>query len=243
MKKLVGGTMLFGAVMCFMAGCSTTTVIKDKETIIDNTPKVIFTDNFAPAATEMRNLWQNNGKGSWMVQGPISSLQGCEDGCLSQNSEDPRALNAIDFLLSPSMSNGTIETMVRYSYDLSVAESQERLNNLKSFIGAGIVFRMTDVNNFYMFRLAGEEGVVLGKMVNGNWTDLANPRRVDFLHGDKFRPKTWYKLKVKANGDRIEAFINDNPVIQTTDSSFTVGRLGLTTFKTVADFEYIKLTE
>lgn len=213
----------------FLGGCSTT--------------KVVLSDDFSPSATNLRNLWQSNGKGTWMVQGPISSAPGCQDGCLSQNSEDPRALNAIDYVSAPTLADGQIETVVRTSYDLSVAETQERLNNLKSFTGAGLVFRMVDLNNFYMFRLAGEEGVVLGKMVNGTWTDIGNPRRVDFLDGGKLRPKTWYKLKVETNGDRIQAFINDNPVINTTDSSFSVGKFGVTTFKTAADFEYLKATE
>jgi hypothetical protein len=245
MKKQIGGLLMLGVAMCFAAGCATTTVIHEptKETVILGEPKVIFTDSFSPTAIDQRNLWQNNGKGTWMVQGPISSLQGCEDGCLSQNSEDPRALNAIEYVMTPGISDGAIETNLRYNYELSVAETPERLSNLKSFTGAGIVFRMVDVNNYYMFRLAGEEGAVLGKMVNGNWTDLGNPRRVDFMDGGKIRPKSWYKLKVIARGNNIQAFVNDNPIISTTDSTFTVGKFGLTTFKTVADFENIKVTE
>ena len=245
MRNKLAAMMLLGGMMCITAGCPAPVVVTPPPVtnVYQNEPKVIFADNFAPGATDLRNLWQNNGKGTWMVQGPISSLPGCEDGCLSQNSEDPRALNAISYVTSPSFADGVIETQLRYSYELSVAETAEHLNTIKSFIGSGIVFRMTDVNNYYMFRLAGEDGVVLGKMVNGVWTDLGHPRRVDFLDGGRTRPKTWYKLKVVARGSNIQCFINDNPVISTTDATFSVGRFGVTTFKTMSDFEYIKVTE
>lgn len=246
MKKQIFGMILIGLAMNFTSAC--TTVVHDSPvqntTVYQNEPRIIFADNFAPGNAELRNLWQNNGKGTWMVQGPISSLPGCEDGCLRQNSEDPRALNAIEYVTSPQVSDGVIETQLRYSYELSVAETAEQRNEKKSYIGSGIIFRMVDVNNFYMFRLAGEDGVVLGKMVNGNWVDLGNPRRLDFLDGGgKMRPNTWYKLKVIARGNYIQCFINDSSVVSTFDSTFTVGKFGLVTFKTVADFEYIKVTE
>ncbi|MBF0566763.1 MAG: hypothetical protein HQK89_16175 [Nitrospirae bacterium] len=202
--------------------------------------KTIYYDTFNPDVGELRNLWVNNGKGHWIWQRQTSASPGCEDGCLKQTSDDPRALNTLVYVRTPQMDDGVIETKVRMSYDASMYVSQK---DYMLFVGTGIVFRLVDENNYYMFRLAGEEGVVLGKMVNGTWYDIANPRRVDFLEGGRIRTSVWYSLKVAVHGSRIKCYINDNPVINTNDSTFSVGKFGLTTFKTMADFEYLKVTE
>lgn len=205
--------------------------------------KIIFLDNFIPEEGDFRNLWVSNGKGQWIVQRKTSVYPGCDDGCLKQQSEDPRALNAQYFVRSPQMADGVVETEVRMAYDTSITTDPDRIREIKQFLGAGIVFRSQNDNNYYMFRLAGEEGCVLGKMVNNVWTDIANPRRVDFLEGGKIKSNQWYALKVIARGQNIKCFINDNPVINTYDSSFSVGKFGVATFKTMADFEYLKVTE
>lgn len=205
--------------------------------------KVVFFDEFLPDRGDLRNLWVSNGKGQWIVQRKTSGFAGCEDGCLKQQSEDPRALNTTYVVRTPQMADGVIETKARLSYDISVTTGQDRLKEIRQFLGTGIVFRSVDDENYYMFRLAGEEGAVLGKMVKGQWTDIANPRRVDFLEGGRIKPNQWYTLKVIARGSNIRCFINDNPVISTNDSQFSVGKFGLTTFKTMGDFEYLRVTE
>jgi hypothetical protein len=109
-------------------------------------------------------------------------------------------------------------------------------------MGAGIIFRMKDRDNFYMFRLAGEEGAVLGKMVNGKWTDLANPRSTDNLPGRvRFSGSNWYRLKVKVYDKRILCYINDSAVVSYEDNEFGLGHFGLCTFKARADFDYIRI--
>ncbi len=205
--------------------------------------RVIFFDDFVPERGDLRNLWLNNGKGQWIVQRKTSAFPGCEDGCLKQHSEDPRALNTLYFVRTPQMADGVVETKVRLSYDISVTVDQERLKQIRYFLGVGIVFRLVDDNNYYMFRLAGEEGCVLGKMVDGKWVDITNPRRVDFLEGGKIKPNQWYTLKVVVRGQNIKCFINDNPVINAFDSTYSVGKFGVVTFKTMADFEYLRVTE
>jgi hypothetical protein len=99
-----------------------------------------------------------------------------------------------------------------------------------------------------MFRLAGEEGCVLGRMVDGKWYNFVNPRRAKFLEGGRIKPNYWYALKVKVIGNNIQCFINDSPVINYSDfeskggkEPITVGHLGLATFKCFADFEYINV--
>lgn len=236
--------------LCITTGCSTK---ETKETIIikpaepSSSVKTIFFDDFNTTQSINRNMWVSNGKAHWVWQGKTSANPGCVDGCLKQNSEDINALNAVMYVQTPQMTNGVIETKTRMNFDKSIAPTPEEKKRLRFFIGTGIVFRMSDVNNYYMFRLAGEEGCVLGKMVNGKWVDLDNPRRVRLLEGGRIKPNVWYTLKVQVYGNNIQCFINDSPVINYTDDGskggppFTVGHFGLITFKCFADFEYINV--
>ncbi len=204
---------------------------------------IIFRDDFSTSSVINRNQWNSNGKAHWVWQEQTSSSPGCENGCLKQNSEDVRALNAIMYVSTPQISNATIETTARINFDISVAPTMEEMERLRNFIGVGIIFRMKDPDNYYMFRLAGEEGCVLGKMVDNQWVDLDNPRRLNFLEGGRIKANNWYKLKVKVYGNTIQCFINDSPVIHFSDPQFTLGYVGLVTFKCFGDFEYIKVTE
>jgi hypothetical protein len=207
-------------------------VVIEKPVVVEvEKEKTIFYDDFSTNQNATRNFWKSNGKAHWIW----------DSGYLRQTSEDKRALNAIMYVTTPQISNAKIKTTARINYDMSIAPSQEELANLRSFIGIGIVFRMVDENNYYMFRLAGEEGCVLGKMVNGEWIDLVNPRRENFLIGQRIKPNNWYDLRVVVYGSNIQCFINDSPVINHNDNTFPLGRFGLITFKCFADFEHIKV--
>lgn len=231
------------------SSCQEKVIIREKEVQVREVPRnnsSIFFDEFETDDSTIRNVWRSNGNAHWVWQGKTDAhLPGCENGCLKQNSEDSRALNAIQYVATPQITNATIKTKTRIKYDRSVAPSPDELRNLRYFIGTGIVFRMVDENNYYMFRLAGEAGAVLGKMVNNKWIDLKNPRRLDFLEGGRIKPNNWYRLKVKVYGNNIQCFINDSPVINYTDNQnpFDVGHFGLCTFKCFGDFEFIDVTE
>ncbi len=186
-------------------------------------------------------------KGEWQQ---VSGIWETRDGFMMQKTDDPRQLNAIRYIQSPRISDATIETQLRVkpSRPMTLTNSpqdQELLRSIRYIIGAGIVFRMTDPSNYYMFRLAGEEGAVLGRMRDGAWNeqDLCNPRVRDFLTGSRlgFRPDNWYRLKVDCYANRITVYINDEPVCSVTDDTYAVGQVGLVTFKTAADFDHIKI--
>lgn len=196
-------------------------------------PRTIFYDTFDNVKPE----WQQV-SGTWEIRA----------GELVQRSDDPRQLNAIRFITTPRISDATIETFVQIAPVLPAtitANDSELLEGVRYKIGAGIVFRMTDPRNFYMFRLAGEEGAVLGRMQDGEWNerDLCNPRVRDFLSGERigFRRDNWYRLKVEAYGNRLVVSINDEPVCSVNDDSFGIGQVGLVTFKTAAAFDHIKI--
>ena len=197
-------------------------------------PKMILFDNFNAHKSE----WQQV-SGIW---------QWDPNGFLLQRTADPRQINCLIYVQNPQISDATIETMIRIKTDLpayltDTDQDKQLVYNVRYLIGAGIVFRMRDKDNYYMFRLAGEEGAVLGKMVGGEWTDLANPRTADFLTGERvrFSESNWYRLKVEVYGNRIVCSINDVPVINKTDDTYGLGRVGLVTFKTFADFDYLKV--
>lgn len=200
-----------------------------------DTSKTIYYDSFGGVKAE----WQQTG-GIWEVL----------DGWLIQRSDDPKQLNAIKYVQSPRISDATIETELRVrpfrpSQWTDSAEDRDLMRNIRYIIGAGIVFRMKDRDNYYMFRLAGEEGAVLGKMVNGEWVDLANPRVRGMLRGDRigFRADNVYRLKVECYGNSIKCYIDDEPVCTSFDGQFDLGQVGLVTFKTAADFDFVKVTK
>jgi hypothetical protein len=200
-------------------------------------PEVIFSDEFDGVKSE----WQQV-SGVWETKG----------GQLFQQSDDPRYLNSLRYVLTPRSGDAKIEAWVQINPVRPAAlvpgkEDTELMRDIRYIIGAGIVFRMQDPKNFYMFRLAGEEGAVLGRMVNGEWNekDLCNPRVRDFLTGSRigFRADNWYRLKVESNGPRITTYINDEPVCTVTDSTFGIGQTGLATFKTAAAFDHFRITK
>jgi hypothetical protein len=194
---------------------------------------VIFNDDFDYSKPE----WQQVG-GFWETS----------NGLALQKTDDPRTLNAIRYIKTPRISDATIETELRvrpyWPTQFTDSDADRQLqHNIRYIVGGGIVFRMKDPDNFYMFRLAGEEGAVLGRMVGGEWFDIENPRVRDFLEGFRlgFRDTT-YKLRVEIYANRIKCYINGEPVVNTVDNTFSLGHVGLVTFKTAAEFEYLKIT-
>jgi hypothetical protein len=194
----------------------------------------VFYDNF----DFRKNEWQQI-RGNWRFY----------NGFLVQDSADPRHINSVIFVDHPQVADATIETFIRVRPDLpqqitGSIQDQRLLNDVRYIIGAGIIFRMQNQDNFYMFRLAGEEGAVLGKLVNGEWIDIANPRSADYLRQRiKFSRNNWYRLKVRVYGNRITCFINDSAVVNAVDHTFSLGRVGLCTFKTRADFDFIRISQ
>lgn len=233
MKKIILIILIASFVL---VNCGRREVVVPRTEVVQHEmgPKTIFYDNF----NTRKNEWQQI-RGNWRVD---------TRGFFLQRSADPRSLNSIIYVDHPQAADATYETYVRVKPDLpstitSSMQDQRLLNNVRYIIGAGIVFRMRDSNNFYMFRLAGEEGAVLGKMVDGEWIDIANPRSANYLpERVKFSESNWYRLKVEAYGSRIVCYINDSVVASSTDTTFSLGNFGLVTFKTMADFDYFKVS-
>lgn len=104
---------------------------------------------------------------------------------------------------------------------------------------AGLIFRVTnpgngtDSYNGYYAGLNLSGSVVLGKAAN-NWAQLA-------LTNMTVAADTWYHIKVVASGSNIKVYVGDmnTPKINTNDSQFTSGSIGVRTFNTNAGFDNI----
>jgi hypothetical protein len=214
---------------------TSTPVATPAPTTMSVAPRSLFYDQF----TSVKGEWQQV-SGIWETR--------TDKGLLIQKTDDPRQLNAVRYVQTPRIADATIETAVSITPTRPltiIGDTDAQLaRDLRYIIGAGLVFRMKDSQNYYMFRLAGEEGAVVGKMVNGEWNDLCNPRVRDFLDGSRigFTEENRYRLKVEVYGNRITAFIDDEPVCRVTDETFSIGNVGVVTFKTPADFDYLKVT-
>jgi len=181
-----------------------------------------------------------------------------DDRLLHQRSDHWREGNAIMYFDNLSVADADIQTLLKMDLEfpqLVLDEDDARVRRLRRFAGAGLVFRLLDENNYYMFRLAGEEGAVLGKMVNGKWIDLANPRAIDFLYGNlRFRDR-WYELRVRIRDDLIQCWITEwtvegdalarreQAVVSLRDGTFSKGKAGLVTFEAKAQFSHFRITD
>jgi pectate lyase len=174
-------------------------------------------------------------RGQWALVG----------GNLLQARDDARELNTMMFYDPLTVADADITTEVSVMTDLPqhlTAGDDELLTSKRRVAGAGVVFRYQDEHNFYLFRTAGEEGVVLGKVVDGEWHELANPRAVDFA-GVRLQSETPYRLRVRVVGSRIQAWIGDKAVANVEDSSLGTGRIGLATFRAKAAFTALRVVE
>ena len=115
---------------------------------------------------------------------------------------------------------------------------------------AGMIFRATDpqvgpdaFNGYYVGINAASKSAVLGMMRNGSWTEIAS-RKMAISTG------AWYHIKVIADGNHIQVYINDNalntnayPKFDLLESSYPgTGKIGLRTFNAAAKFDNVKIS-
>jgi hypothetical protein len=195
-----------------------------------STERVLLSEDFDNYDPRWRQV-----RGQWALVG----------GNLLQARDDVRELNAIMFFDPLNVADAEITTEVSVMNDMPqvlTAGDDELLTSKRRVAGAGLVFRYQDQSNFYMFRTAGEEGVVLGKVIDGQWHELANPRAADFA-GVLLKTETPYTLRVRIVGNRIQAWIGAKAVANVVDDSLGTGRIGLTTFRAKAAFESLRVVE
>ncbi len=208
-------------------------------------PKVVPMPPAPPAASQEHVLLVENFQDYSPRWRQVRGQWGLMDGALLQARDGVSELNAIMFYDPLTVADAEITAHVNVMNDLPqylTSGDDELLTSRRRIAGAGVVFRYQDENNFYMFRTAGEEGVVLGKVVDGKWFELSNPRATDFA-GVLLKSDTTYKLRVRVTGQRIQCWIGDKAVVNLVDESLSTGRIGLTTFRSKAAFTALKVVE
>ena len=75
--------------------------------------------------------------------------------------------------------------------------------------------------------------VTLRKLVNGSIVQLGSAVLT-------VTPNTWYTVRLEAVGSRLRAYVNGRLVLEATDPQPVIGRVGLVTYRTAADFDDIR---
>jgi uncharacterized protein YxeA len=112
---------------------------------------------------------------------------------------------------------------------------------VKDHSGFGICFCFQDSLNYYLFRwihnIDGSFKRQLLKIEDGN-------EKILTCDQEGFHTDTWYNLGAKASGGKLTAYVNHQPVLITSDSTFRDGRLGFWTNSLKgACFDDVKLDE
>ncbi len=197
------------SMLCALAlGACGTTIVREPIIVpVVEPDNIVFEDDFSSYLPAWTQV-----RGKWAV----------ENGRMRQLRDDARESNSLMYVDGFDFSDVEVSTMV------------ETYGGTSSVSGAGVVFRLRDAKNYYTFRMAGQ-GVVLGKMVNNTWTDLANPRAADFRTDGRLNSEE--ELRVTIVGNRIECWIGADSVINVTDDTFATGKVGLVTFKATGSFD------
>lgn len=88
---------------------------------------------------------------------------------------------------------------------------------------AGLIFRVQDANNFYIFRANALEN-------NANLYRYRNGKRTIIKEGSaKVSRGVWQDIRVDATGGDLKGFVNGSLVVQITDAGFDTGGVGLWT--------------
>ena len=89
--------------------------------------------------------------------------------------------------------------------------------------GIGLAVYVQDARNYLAFLWSSSEGPAARRLVrvkDGKVTELARA-------SGAFLPRQWYRIGVRTSPGYVEAFIDDNPVMQARDDSFGQGGIGL----------------
>jgi fructan beta-fructosidase len=131
----------------------------------------------------------------------------------------------------------------RTSYSISsqtggsfIYEGDITLNEKNGREGAGgLVFRADkSAKNGYVVSLDAKNDVItLCKNVNGTNEEIV---RIPFT----LNTSTAYHVKVEADGDHIQVFVNDQPIIEKTDTEFDSGYYGLSAWNSTAAFRNVE---
>ncbi len=115
-------------------------------------------------------------------------------------------------------------------------EGDITLNEKNGREGAGgLVFRADkNAKNGYVVSLDAKNDVVtLNKNINGSNQEIAR-------YSLTLETSSTYNVRVNAEGDHIQVFVNDKPIIEKIDTEFNYGYYGLTAWNSTAAFRNVE---
>ncbi|MES2697695.1 MAG: glycosyl hydrolase family 28-related protein [Verrucomicrobiota bacterium] len=99
----------------------------------------------------------------------------------------------------------------------------------------GLAFRYIDENNHYYVSFRTSNVLELKKMSGGVFTTLATTPLT-------LTTGTWYVIKAKAIGNSLKVYVDGKLQLQTTDSTFAAGKIGLALYKAEASYDDVVVT-
>lgn len=97
----------------------------------------------------------------------------------------------------------------------------------------GVMARYADANNYVYLSLRRDNTLTLRKLVNGSIVQLGSAVQT-------VTPNAWYTVRLETVGSRLRAYVNGRLVLEATDPQPGIGRVGLVTYRTAADFDDIR---
>lgn len=138
-----------------------------------------------------------------------------------------------------TMASGTSQAACVLESSVANVDVQVTFGDIGSSDDAGIVFRVTDDNNYYVMvaKGSGGDGVSCYKRVAGSFTQVGSTAAgVTFANTNVF--------KVTANGTSIKAYKNGVEVFSATDSTYTTQtKHGLRSHGFATGFDDFSITE
>lgn len=98
----------------------------------------------------------------------------------------------------------------------------------------GLMVRYTDPENFY-YLLVDNTSVQIRSIVNGAYGPLATAP-FDLVQGQT------YRFRLEAVGDRIRAYVNDEVLAEALDDTHASGKVGLTMWRSVTEYDNVVVT-
>ena len=164
-------------------------------------------------------------KGTWSVQPAADAPSSPNIYQLASPSGNPSGITGVAVVPGFDYDNFTLETKIKV-----VADSPATWQ-------AGAYFRYHDADNYYRAYFTATN-LYIDKKVAGVETSLTSKAKA-------FSTNTWYTLKVVANANAFEVYINSILELSATDadSPFTSGRIALLGFNSVhAYFDDVSIT-
>jgi hypothetical protein len=120
--------------------------------------------------------------------------------------------------------------------DQVVQTRARAVNFAGSNVWFGVMARYVDDRNYYYITMRNNGTLSLRKLVDNNIVVLGTA-------SVSVTPNTWYNLRLDAIGNSLRAYVNGELYLEATDTAFAKGRYGLVTYKTVADYDSLQVSQ